>query len=245
MLQKPHVSSALVGVPALAGRPSSIAIIGTESPDTAFDSVAGGMADVTAFFADADAFLASPRCYEHGFMVVGGEFSLRDGVALVRLVRRRSSAGLVAWRTRAPAAAWLDAGADLWLPRSSTLQDLAAAVRAVQRRHPAGLLPSPVAQRAWRLEHATKRLHTPMGIVIPLADNDFEALAAFASAKGQTASFAALNKALGHEQAAADNVLHAAMYRLRRRIERATEEPFPLGSQAGVGYLFRADILEI
>jgi two-component system OmpR family response regulator len=196
------------------------------------------------FFADGDLFLGSDGCYEHDLYVLGGEMPLQDGIALSRLIRRRTSAGLLAWRTRAPAASWLDAGADLWLPRPASLEDLFAGIRAIRRRiRPAATSP-PVGAAAWRLDRGGKRLHTPLGVAIPLGDSDVEAFGAFARAGGAIVPYATLGALLGYEAAGADNLLHAAMYRLRRRIERATEESLPLSSQAGDGYLFRGAIVE-
>jgi two-component system OmpR family response regulator len=40
----------------------------------------------------------------------------------------------------------------------------------------------------------------------------------------------------------ADNLLHAAIYRLRRRIERATSATVPLHSGQKVGYAFRGKL---
>jgi two-component system OmpR family response regulator len=209
------------------------------------DDDAGGeqcstLANRVTVFGDADALLASPGCYAYEFHVVGGDMRVLDGLALVRLLRRRSCGGLIAWRARAPASGWLDAGADLWLPRSATLADLCAAVRAVQRRLPdSSALVSPV-QPARRLDLATGHLHSPQGVAIAVVGRELEALNAFIDAGGAVVPFAVLNSAFGYEGSGAGNSLHAAMYRLRRRIESATEELIPLSSQSGVGYLFRA-----
>src|SRR4051812_39627529 len=162
MPRKPPASAALAGIATPPRGPYSLALIAVTTADAVSHDAAAGMTDVVVSFPDTDAFLATPGCYEHDFFVVGDDLSLREGVDFVRLLKRRSSAGLVAWRTRAPAAAWLDAGADLWLPRSATLHDLAAAVRAVKRRLSAAPPPFLAVQRPWRLERAAKRLQTPL-----------------------------------------------------------------------------------
>ena len=45
--------------------------------------------------------------------------------------------------------------------------------------------------------------------------------------------------------AEADNLLHAAIYRLRRRIERATRATVPLQSEPKVGYSFRGRLVAV
>jgi DNA-binding response OmpR family regulator len=42
-----------------------------------------------------------------------------------------------------------------------------------------------------------------------------------------------------------DNLLHATIYRLRRRIERATPTLVPLQSQSRVGYVFKATLSRV
>jgi DNA-binding response OmpR family regulator len=52
-----------------------------------------------------------------------------------------------------------------------------------------------------------------------------------------------LKQRLKHgDQDDADNLLHATIYRLRRRIEKATPMMVPLQSQTRVGYIFKATL---
>ena len=48
---------------------------------------------------------------------------------------------------------------------------------------------------------------------------------------------------LGLDAGDAPNLLHATIYRLRRRIERATPGLVPLQSKSRVGYVFRAPLV--
>ena len=67
----------------------------------------------------------------------------------------------------------------------------------------------------------------------------------FAAAGGATVTRATLCERLGRDPATeADNLLHAAIYRLRRRIERATPSAVPLHSEPKVGYIFKGRLQE-
>jgi len=68
-------------------------------------------------------------------------------------------------------------------------------------------------------------------------------LECFVEAQGETVSRETLRQRLGksadHDT---EDGLNATMYRLRRRVERATPRLFPLQSKSRVGYQFRATL---
>jgi two-component system, OmpR family, response regulator len=196
---------------------------------------------------DADALLISGKAYEHQLYIVGGDLGGRDGIALIHLLRRRTQAAVLVWRGRAPCAAWLDAGADLWLPKAATEVDLEAAVRAIARRIDSAFAPqpsAPIGKAAWRLDRQRERLRAPSGTSIALSQTDVRVLACFIGTDGLTVSHETLHRQLGHQGADADNWLHATIYRLRRRIERAAEDAMPLEAEARIGYAFKAPLIE-
>jgi DNA-binding response OmpR family regulator len=68
---------------------------------------------------------------------------------------------------------------------------------------------------------------------------------AFLHARGETVTRQTLCRCLGHpDTPEAENLLSASVYRLRRRVERATPLQVPLQTQARVGYVFRAELIE-
>lgn len=190
-------------------------------------------------FDDGDELLVSPNAYEHDLFVIGGGVPVRESIGLVRLLNRRSKAPILAWKARAPCAAWLDAGADMWLPLSASVDDLVAAIRALGRRMPLQDGAAVVLDRTWRLHVGARQLLTPSGQQIPLTETDSLVLQCFVGADGAVVSHSELGVHLGHHLPEADNWLRATLYRLRRRIEQATGEAAPIDAQARQGYLFR------
>ena len=59
---------------------------------------------------------------------------------------------------------------------------------------------------------------------------------------GASGSDCCASSAPGQE---ADNLLHAAIYRLRRRVERATPASVPLQSEPRVGYVFKGTLTAV
>ena len=72
---------------------------------------------------------------------------------------------------------------------------------------------------------------------------DMAVIECFLDAQGDTVSRETLRQRLGHTgEHEADDSLNATIYRLRRRIERATPMLVPLQSKSRVGYVFRAPL---
>ena len=192
---------------------------------------------VTAF-TDSDDFLLADNAYGFEFYVVDLTLPGVDGLDLVRLLNRRVRSGIVVVSGRLGAEAFddaLNAGADMYLPKPVRFQQVANAIKAVHRR-----CVSTTQLRAWRLDRKARKLLTPEQASVALGDNDLAILECFAVADGNAVTHAELCRQLGRETTAeADNWLHAVIYRLRRRIERVTDEIVPLQSQARVGYVFR------
>ena len=83
------------------------------------------------------------------------------------------------------------------------------------------------------------------GARVSVSETDQGVRQSFLEARGETARREALCRRLGHpDTPEAENLLSATVYRLRRRIERATPLPVPLQTQARVGYTFRAELIE-
>ena len=217
----------------------TLALVAPSSGDAAARSPR--LAQSSRAFASVSDLLSDSDPYAYSIYVVDGCLGMHDGLSLVRLLRRRSTAPIVAWRGRAPGAAWLDAGADVWLPITSGDVDLLAAVRALHRRVYAfgsGAVLALPSSDTWRLDTEAERLMPPTGEPIQLSATDVTVLQTFVDAQGVVIPYSTLSARLGHEGVDAANWLHATTYRLRRRIERATDKPAPLVSRARLGYEF-------
>jgi two-component system, OmpR family, response regulator len=193
-------------------------------------------------FDDSNDLLTSERAYSFAFYVLDLGLPGVDGVDVIQLLRRRSDAGVVVVSGRTGQQVLTDvlvAGADMHLVKPVTVEQVQLAVAAVHRRaaRGAGTLP------AWRLERAAGHLVAPDGALIVLSDIDMQVMDCFAAAAGETVTRETLRERLGRAPAdEGDDGLNAIIYRLRRRIERATPLPVPLQSRSRVGYVFKAPI---
>jgi DNA-binding response OmpR family regulator len=99
------------------------------------------------------------------------------------------------------------------------------------------------AQTQWTLDRRAGQLIAPDGAHIDLSESDLAVMDCFLHAQGQPVTRETLLQRLtrGASPPAADG-LNATIYRLRRRIERATPSLVPLQSKSRVGYVFRAPL---
>lgn len=193
-------------------------------------------------FADSNDLLTEDQPFGYGFYIVDLMLPGVDGVDLIGLLRRRTQAGILVVSGRAAPdvfARVIDVGADMYLAKPVSFEQVVVAVRGVHRRVSA---PTP---QAWVLEARASRLVAPDGALISLSETDLAVMQCFMDAGGETVTREALCRRLGHaETPEAENLLSATVYRLRRRVERATPLPVPLQTQARVGYIFRAALVE-
>lgn len=193
-------------------------------------------------FADSDDFLTAAGAWSFDFYVVDLGLPGVDGVDLVRLARRKSRAGVVVVSGRVGPDVFesvLRAGADMYLMKPVRLEQVALAIEAVQRR----IESSRTHAAAWRLDRVSRQLIAPDGVRIDLSDNDIAVFECFLDAEGAPVTRAALCLRLGRDPGSEDdNLLAATIYRLRRRIERATPASVPLQAEPRVGYAFRGTL---
>jgi two-component system, OmpR family, response regulator len=197
-----------------------------------------------ARYADGNSLLAEPNA-EYDFYIVDLMLPGVDGEQLLDIVRRRSQAGVLVVSGRVGIEVFsnvLRAGADMYLAKPVQFEQVERAIEAVYRRS------ARVAATTgpWRLDRRARTLIAPDGANIALADSDFSVLDCFIGAGGEPVSRDALLAALGraNEGPEAADVLNAVMYRLRRRIERATPLLVPLQARSRVGYVFKAALTE-
>jgi DNA-binding response OmpR family regulator len=191
-------------------------------------------------FADSNDLLASKAPFDYGFYIVDLILPGVDGTDLIGILRKRTQAGIVVVSGRvAPDvfAKVIDSGADMHLAKPVTFDKVVVAIRGVHRR-----VTTPISQ-AWLLDVPTNRLLAPDGVAITLSDTDMALMQCFLEARGDSVTRETLCRLLGHPDSPdSENLLSATVYRLRRRVERATPLPVPLHTQARVGYVFKGEL---
>lgn len=196
----------------------------------------------TVPFADGSAFLASADPYGYDFYVVDLMLPSVDGVSLIDVLRRRTNVGILVVSGRLGADTFREVvrvGADMYLAKPVQLDQVGVAIEAVHRRVSA----TTQMHQVWRLDQRAGQLIAPDGARIELSEQDRALIECFALAKGEPVTRAELSRRLGKSddpQARGD--LNGTIFRLRRRIERATNAAVPLQAKSGVGYAFRAPL---
>jgi len=197
--------------------------------------------DVHAF-GDSNDLLAHDTPFAFNFYLLDLMLPGVDGVELIRILRRRTQAGLLVVSGRlAPDvfASVVDAGADMHLSKPVSFDQVVVAVRAVHRRVASysGL------SGEWLLDRDAGRLIAPDGARIELSGLDLAVMECFVQAGGQAVTRESLCAHLGRPVTdEPDNTLSATIYRLRRRVERGTASPVPLQALSRVGYVFRGPL---
>lgn len=200
---------------------------------------------VVPFYSDSNEFLADPAAFDHDFYLVDLMLPGVDGVELIKILRRRSDVGLVVVSGRLDPDAFksvIEAGADMYLAKPVQFEQVALAVKAVHRR--VGKPQSVSAE--WKLDRRAGELLAPDGTCVSLSEIDRGVMECFLDANGEPVARVTLCNRLGRE-VSLDNEdgLNATIYRLRRRIERATPLPVPLQSKSRIGYVFKAPLVAV
>ena len=196
-------------------------------------------------FNDSSDLLADHNAFGFDFYVLDLTLPGVDGLELLRILRRRTQVGIVVVSGRLPPDVFdsaLSAGADMYLAKPVRLEQVALAVHAVHRR----VVASRQLTTIWRLDRGASELIAPDGARVALSDKDLALVECFVQANGTTVTREVLRQRLRRgDTEDTDNLLHASIYRLRRRIERATPLVVPLQSMARTGYVFRAQLVQV
>ena len=206
------------------------------------------LTEAVTSFEDSDDLLLAPKAFDFDFYVIQLAQRGVRGIDLVRLIRRRSTAGIVALGGEAQNdfVAALDSGADMVLRPDAPTDHLVAAIAAVRRRlQPPGAA-SAGTPRPWTLLEAQAALQAPDGTHIHLSESDLAIVGCFADANGGQVERRVLMERLWGREAgpgSTENALHATVYRLRKRIENAGQALVPVHAVARVGYEFRAPLV--
>jgi DNA-binding response OmpR family regulator len=224
--------------------PHQVALVDDDSEYTEFlqqDLVERGMrVDV---YGDSNDLLTAARAFDYDFYVVDLSLPGIDGLDLIKLLRRRTQKGVLVVSGRLGSDVFekvLRAGADMYLTKPVRFEQVAIAMESVYRR----IQPAETSTtNRWILDTWARKLVAPDGATVELSDIDVALLKCFASAKGEVLTRQTLKESLtqlpGHE---AQDGLNATIFRLRRRIEKATPAALPLQTKSRVGYVFSAPL---
>lgn len=222
--------------------PKSLALVDDDADYSEFLSQYLRERDVAVrVFADSTDLLADPEAYLYDFYVVDLSLPGIDGVDLIKVLRRRTQSGIVVVSGKLAPDVFkqvMTAGADMYLAKPVQFDQVELAISAVQRRLGAAV----GAGLAWRLDQRAQRLIAPDGIQIELSDTDTAVMACFLEADGAVVAREVILRKLGKQVDGETDGLNATVYRLRRRIEKATPMLVPLQSKSGVGYIFKAPL---
>ncbi|WP_374564823.1 response regulator transcription factor [Ideonella sp.] len=196
-------------------------------------------------FADSNDLLAHADPYGYEFYVTDLMLPGVDGADLIKILRQRTNAGVLVVSGRLAPETFkqvITAGADMYLTKPVQFEQIALAIEAVCRRSVA----LDATQNVWRLDRRVGQLIAPDGARVDLSDADRSLVECFVEAKGEVVPRETLLQRLGRtDDPEASGGLNATVFRLRRRIERATPATVPLQTKSGVGYAFRAPLKAI
>lgn len=198
---------------------------------------------VVDVFDDSNDLLTHTTPYGYGFYVVDLMLPGVGGVDLIKLLRRRSQAGVLVVSGQVASDVFervMTAGADMYLAKPVQFEQVVLAIKAVQRRSaPAGPTALP-----WKLDRRARQLVAPDGARVDLSTADLAVMECFVDAGGEPVARETFQQRLGRDpEPGATDGLNATIFRLRRRIERATPATLPLQSKSRVGYVFKAPLI--
>lgn len=223
--------------------PKSMAIVDDDVDFTDAFSAYMREQDVEArVFGDSSDLLASESPFSYEFYVVDLMLPGVDGDELIRILRRRTDAGVLVVSGKVGVSTFeavVDAGGDMYLEKPVSMEQILLVIKALQRR---SVLRSQ-REQSWTVDLRANQLLAPDGAKVDLSDTDVTVLRCFLDAEGGIVTRDTLIHRLGRDDAnTLDNTLHATIYRLRRRIEKVSSSLVPLQSEPRVGYVFRAPL---
>lgn len=178
-----------------------------------------------------------------------------DGLQLARRLRERASVPIVLLTGKAEEAdrvMGLELGADDYVTKPFSTRELLARIRAVLRRyHMQATADVPLRDEkrrafrfaGWELNLRTRRLLSPAGVKLELANNEFSLLVAFCSAPQRVLSRdQLLSLSRLHNAEVYDRTVDVQGLRLRRKIEADPFEPRLIVTERGAGYRFETAV---
>lgn len=186
-------------------------------------------------YLSGEALLKEGTLTDFDFFIVDLGLPGIDGVDLVTLIRSQSDAGVLIVSGRMGPDAFnsaLAAGADMVINKPVRFDQIYHAILSVCRRIPVkGGGDSP-----WSIQADPAALVSPDGRHVPLSPLEMSLINAMAEARGNPVTREELAKASGAGGAPEFRNLDAAIFRLRRKIERDAARPSPFRTVHGKGY---------
>lgn len=189
----------------------------------------------------ADGLQLDTAMAEHNADVVVLDLGLagEDGVDIAKRLKRRPELGLIMVTARSSAddrILGLESGADCYFVKPVNINELAVAIRNLERR----LVKRPDTE--WQLNVASSRLYTPKGISLFLTDQECSLLALLLSKTGVNVTYQEIFLSLGQpDDIYAKARLEVLVSRLRSKIVKADiTSPLPIKVRHSIGYIFLA-----
>ncbi len=199
----------------------------------------------TVFTTDLENAAADFAAYTPEIVLLDPQYPKAKGLALIRQFRNQSDCAILAVSQNAAertAVAVLDAGADDFLIKPLRAEELAARVRAADRR--IGLLEKARGMNtadfyqcgAFTLDHQ-KRTVALEGRPVHLTKNEFRILALLCRYSGRVLTYDFIIRSVwGAQTDGANGILRVNITNLRKKIEQDSRHPRYLFTENGVGY---------
>ncbi len=196
-----------------------------------------GHAVLTAY--DGLSALQTFREHQPDLIVLDVMLPGMDGVTICRTLRAKSEVPVIMLTARTrdeDKLTGLDTGADDYVTKPFSPGELAARVRAILRRMPAGRGPSEM-RHLDLLINIPKREASLKGKPLHLTSVEFKLLAAFMREPGRVFERADLiDKAFGYDFESFDRAIDVHIFNLRRKIEPDPKRPRYIKTIYGAGY---------
>jgi len=170
-----------------------------------------------------------------------------DGFAIARELRERWRCGLVIVTGRGDSVdkvVGLEVGADDYITKPFDLRELVARIKAVLRRTLTAAAPAAGAARPkhrfaeWELDVGARRLLDPDRREVPLTSGEFDLLSVLVANAGRVLSRDfLLEHTRGREAGPFDRTIDVQIGRLRKKIEKDSDDPQIIKSVRGAGYI--------
>lgn len=195
----------------------------------------------TSRFASAEALLHHGQIENFDFFILDLGLPGTDGVDLISMIRAKSSAGILVVSGRMGPDAFnsaLNAGADMFINKPVRFDQIYNAVQTIYRRSKS----TETHGSTWVLDRDTRTLIAPQQTSTVLSETEHTILQKLLAASPNPVSREELAEASGVIPGTDFRNLDAAIFRLRRKIERETQGPAPLRTERGRGYSLAASI---
>ncbi|MEW6574810.1 MAG: response regulator transcription factor [Pseudomonadota bacterium] len=194
-----------------------------------------------SIYGSAESLLQSGGVDQYDFFILDLGLPGIDGVDLTTLIRARSTAGILIVSGRLGPDAFnsaLAAGADMFVNKPVRFDQVYHAIQSIWRR-----FAEPRARASnWMISFDHSKLISPLGNQVSLTPVEGRLIQCLRKAAGNPVSRAELADAAGIAASQDHRNLDAAVFRLRRKIERDARCPSPFRTVHGIGYQLSEEI---